>query len=395
MKKKWKELKQYPLLLLFFVFLFGFMILDGLWPKRASSELERRDLAQFPAFSWKALFANEWTADYDEYTKDQVVFRDTWIQLQSRSESLLFQKQEIGGALIGRDNALFTKLFGLKPNEEKQLVVNTTILQQFIARHPGGVTVLMAPSASLIYPEKLPASAPMLDEGAYLDRLFSTLGAENCLDLRQAFTANKDKKLYYDTDHHWTTEGGAYLAYQQFCRRLGLTPMQVSEADFVQVPDFYGTTYAKCVLWNEQPDAIHYLNLANRMTIWNSDLQGNLTPSAGADAQDPTLGLYDLSKIDTTDKYALFLHGNNGYTTIEGNGTGKLLVIKDSYANCLAPYLTENYAQIGVIDPRGYSLPIDDLMEKEGYDQVLLVFNFQTFVTNNNLSFMADPPKTK
>ena len=102
MKEKWASLKRYPVLVLFFFFIFSFMILDGLWPKRARSELERRDLEQFPKFSWSALFANEWTSDYAEYTKDQVVFRDGWIKLQSRSESLLFQKKEIGGALLGK-----------------------------------------------------------------------------------------------------------------------------------------------------------------------------------------------------------------------------------------------------------------------------------------------------
>ena len=28
----WKQLKQYPVVILFFVFLFGFAILDALWP---------------------------------------------------------------------------------------------------------------------------------------------------------------------------------------------------------------------------------------------------------------------------------------------------------------------------------------------------------------------------
>lgn len=392
MKQRWNELKKYPLLILFFLFLFGFMALDGLWPKRASSELERRDLAQFPAFSWSALFSNKWTAAYDKYTKDQVVGRDMWLSLQSRSETLLFQKKEIGGALLGSDNELFTKLFALTPHQQKQLAANTAILQNFVARHPGDVTVLLAPSASSVYPERLPARVPMLDEDAYLNEFFAALGPESSLDLRQAFIENKAQKLYYDTDHHWTTEGGAYVAYQEFCKRKGLAPLQVEPEDFVEVPGFYGTTYAKCVLWDQAPDTLRYLDLPNRMTIWSSDGLGNLTPAAGPDAADVTVGLYDLPKAHTGDKYALFLHGNNGYSTIEGSGEGKLLVIKDSYANSLVPYLTANYAQIGVVDPRNYSLPIDDLMEKEGYDQVLLVFNFQSFVDNNYLAFLYSDP---
>lgn len=54
MKEKLKELKQYPSLVLFFLFIFCFMIADGLWPKRAESELERRPLAQFPTSAFPA-----------------------------------------------------------------------------------------------------------------------------------------------------------------------------------------------------------------------------------------------------------------------------------------------------------------------------------------------------
>ena len=113
MKEKWNELKKYPLLVLFFVFLFGFMFLDMAWPKRAYSDLERRDLAQVPEFSLTKLFENVWTSEYDTYTKDQVVGRDMWLRLQSRSESLVFQKQEIGGALLGDDEMLFTQTLAL------------------------------------------------------------------------------------------------------------------------------------------------------------------------------------------------------------------------------------------------------------------------------------------
>ena len=51
----------------------------------------------------------------------------------------------------------------------------------------------------------------------------------------------------------------------------------------------------------------------------------------------------------------MFLHGNNGLSRIKGDGTGRILVIKDSYANCFAPYLTANYADIDVVDFRNYN----------------------------------------
>lgn len=379
MKEKLKELKQYPLLVLFFLFIFCFMIADGLWPKCAESELERRPLAQFPDFSFSSLVKNEWTADYGEYTKDQVIGRDGWLKAQSLCESLLFQKEEIGGAMIGKNDALFTKMFALTPNEEKLLQKNTTLVQQFIEKFPGQVTFLLAPSSSVINAEELPANAPMLDENARLDSIFETVGTANSLDLRDTFTAAKDNiQLYYDTDHHWTSYG-AYLAYQQFCQLRGLTPMEVTESDYTIVPDFYGTTYSKALYWKSKPDSIAYLDLPNTMTVWEVSPTFELTENF-------TATMYDKSKLETGDKYAMFLYGNNGYSTIEGDGEGSILVVKDSYANSFIPYLTANYARIGVIDPRGFGLSVADFAQQEGYDEVLLLFNFQSFKESTFLS---------
>ena len=379
MKEKLKELKQYPLLVLFFLFIFCFMIADGLWPKRAESDLERRDLAQFPKFSFSSLVKNEWTAKYGEYTKDQVIGRDSWLKAQSLCESLLFRKEEIGGAMIGKNDALFTKMFALTPTEEKLLQKNTTLVQQFIEKFPGQVTFLLAPSSSVINAEELPANTPMLDENARLDTIFSTVGEANSLDLREPFTAAKDDvQLYYDTDHHWTSYG-AYLAYQQFCQMRSLTPMEVSESDYTTVPGFYGTTYSKALYWKSKPDTIAYLDLPNAMTVWNVSPTFELTENF-------TATMYDKSKLETGDKYAMFLYGNNGYSTIEGDGEGSILVVKDSYANNFIPYLTANYARIGVIDPRGFGLSVADFAQQEGYDEVLLLFNFQSFKESTFLS---------
>lgn len=384
MKEKLKELKQYPLLVLFFLFIFGFMIADGLWPKRVESDLERRKLAQFPDFSFSSLVKNEWTAKYGEYTKDQVIVRDSWLKAQSLCESLLFQKEEIGGAIIGKNDALFTKMFALTPTEEKLLQKNTTLVQQFIEKFPGQVTFLLAPSSSVINAEELPANTPMLDENARLDGIFSTVSEADSLDLRDSFTAAKDDvQLYYDTDHHWTSYG-AYLAYQQFCQLRGLTPMEVTESDYTIVPDFYGTTYSKALYWKSKPDSIAYLDLPNAMTVWNVSPTFELTENF-------TATMYDKSKLEQGDKYAMFLYGNNGYSTIEGDGEGSILVVKDSYANSFIPYLTANYARIGVIDPRGFGLSVADFAQQEGYDEVLLLFNFQSFKESTFLSCLNIP----
>ena len=82
----------------------------------------------------------------------------------------------------------------------------------------------------------------------------------------------------------------------------------------------------------------------------------------GQPAEGQTTGLYDTEKLSVYDKYAMFLHGNNGLSRVQGNGSGRILVIKDSYANCFVPYLTANYADIDVVDFRNYNYGLDQLI---------------------------------
>ncbi len=377
MKDLLQKLRPYPALVLFFVCIFGFMIVDLLCPDREISELENKKLQQRPAFSLSSLTRNEWTAKYGDYVKDQVAGRDTMISLQSRFETVLFQKCENNGMLIGKNGMLFTRMFSLTSSEKTLLPRNIQAVENFAGRHPGQVTFLLAPSASLIYSDQLPFFAPMLDEDAMLNDIFAQVPSAQVLDLRTLFGENRDQYLYYRTDHHWTT-GGAYLAYEEFCRQQGLTPFDCDAHTAVEVPDFYGTSYSSSRYWGAVPDVITYYQLDNPLTVWSLSADGTKSVLSEGD-------MYDYSKFDTYDKYAAFMRGNNGYSTIEGDGEGSILVIKDSYANCFIPFLTANYAKIGVVDLRNYNLSIDDLMESEGYDQVLILYNFQSFKSDTRL----------
>ncbi len=65
--------------------------------------------------------------------------------------------------------------------------------------------------------------------------------------------------------------------------------------------------------------------------------------------------------------------------------------MKDSYANSFIPYLTANYAKIGVVDFRNFKYGLDSTIEKEGYNEVLILYNFQTFIADTNLIYISVP----
>lgn len=117
------------------------------------------------------------------------------------------------------------RTFSLLDSENRTLPKNTAAVEALCQRHPGKVDVLLAPAASVIYPENVPANAPLLDEDAYLDQLSAAVQAAGgrFVDVRQTLAEHKDEYIYYRTDHHWTSLG-AYYAYQQLCGTLSLTP---------------------------------------------------------------------------------------------------------------------------------------------------------------------------
>ena len=369
-------LLRYPVLILFSVFFVGVFVLDCLTPDREISELENTTLTQRPAITAQILTAkglNNFFSSYTQYTKDQIPGRDGWISLQSFVETALFQKTQSGGVLLGSEGQMFNRTFGLVSSEEKTFPRNVAAVTSLSARYPGKVYAMVVPAASVIYPERVPAVAPILDETVYLNQIQTAVeeSGGTFVSVEQTLADHKDEYIYYRTDHHWTTLG-AYYAYSQLCDLLGLTPFDLDSHQAVEIPDFYGTFYSRARTWNAQPDTLTYYDLDNPMTIYT--VTGAGMPDAGE-----TTGLYDLAKLGVYDKYAVFLHGNNGLSRVEGDGEGRILVIKDSYANSLVPFLTANYAEIDVVDLRNYNYGLDTLIADNDYDQILVLYSFDSF----------------
>ena len=374
-KKGLSSLKQYPVLVAFGLFFLALFVLDLATPDRAYSEMENTALTQRPKLTAVSVDGlNSYFTNYTKYVKDQVFGRDQWISLQSLAETTLFQKEQSGGILLGKEHMMFVRRYRTLPSEEKTWGKNLAAIQSLSERYPGKVNFMLVPSASVIYPENLPAGVPQVDEEERINEANWALQNGRFLNVIGALAEHKDEYIYYRTDHHWTTLG-AYYAYEQFCKELGLTLFDRSAHTAETAENFYGTHYSKARTWNAEPDTITWYDLQNRLTIWN--VTGPGQPTEGTET-----GLYDTDKLNVYDKYAMFLHGNNGLSRIQGDGTGKILVIKDSYANSFVPYLTANYAAIDVVDFRNYNYGLDQLIEANGYDTILVLYSYSSFTSD-------------
>lgn len=370
-------------LLLFLAFLFGFSLINLLWPKRTISTLENRRLAAFPTVSVDKLVSGKAAEELEVWAQDQVAFRDSLLWLESAMSAIGLQKVEENGILLGKDGWMFTEQFD--PQAADYLERNLDAVCNFAERYPGRVYFMLAPSAAVIYPEELPFAAPMVDENAMLDGIFARVASAGAavLDPREIFTDQKEEGLYYRTDHHWTTQG-AYLAYRLFADTKGLAPFVADPAKSKAVPDFYGTHYSATRRWNVVPDTITWYPMQIAMTVYKVAGEAKFSPTF-------TGPMIDEDKFSTRDKYAAFLGGNNGYTELGGDGVGNLLVVKDSYANCFVPFLTPHYRTIGIVDFRGYAYGLDSLIQERGYDEILILYNYQTFISDKDFINLSRP----
>ena len=102
-KDSGKRRPNYALLFLCGALLFGFSLMNLLWPKRTQLELENRKAASFPAFSVSTLLDGSWQSGFSRWMQDQFAFRDAAVNTQRAADEVLFQKVEEGGILLGKE----------------------------------------------------------------------------------------------------------------------------------------------------------------------------------------------------------------------------------------------------------------------------------------------------
>lgn len=375
---KRSSLLHYPVLIVFTLFFVGLFALDMITPDRAYSELENTTLSQRPALTQlSAKGLNSYFTAYTKYVKDQVFGRDQWISLQSMVETTLLQKEQNGGILLGREHMMFPRTFGLLSSEERTLPKNTSAVESLCQRYPGKVNVLLAPAASDIYPENVPANAPLLDENTYLDQLSAAVQAAGgrFVDVRSTLTDHKGEYLYYRTDHHWTSLAARY-AFETLSAQLDLQPVR-SYTVYPVSDSFEGTLAAKT--------GSHAALDTIEIYVPDTDVQYAVTY---ADTQTTICSLYDRAKLAEKNQYEVFFGGNHARVDIQTTAdTGRtLLLLKDSYANCFVQFLTPYYDRILMIDPRYFYDDLGALLRRERVTDALILYNYNTFVQDHALS---------
>ena len=366
---------------IFMVLLLGLAGKEALSHQRTYSPVEKRELQTRPEISITKVLDGRFQKKYESYLRDQFPGRDHWVSFQTDME-LFMGKNEIHNVYIGKNHYLLEH-YTEKEFDPQQISKNLQALEKFVgkAKQNADVHVMMVPTKSWILREKLPAFAPHYKEQNFYDALQQKLEKEDVLiSVEPVLDAHKEEEIYYRTDHHWTTLG-AWYAYEQYTKAVGgdLQRAQGKKKFRCISKDFYGTTYAK----------INYARQADKIEIYEPEDKLRVVYNMG---EKKTKTLYDFSFLKTADQYSVFTGGNQAVLEITGGiKNGKtLLLIKDSFANSILPFLAEDYEKLVVVDLRQLNVSGDRLLEMFSPTDILILYNSAQFAQDKEFEIKCN-----
>ena len=366
---------------IFMVFLLGLAGKEALSHQRTYSPVEKRELQTRPEISITKVLDGRFQKKYESYLRDQFPGRDHWVSFQTDME-LFMGKNEIHNVYIGKNHYLLEH-YTKKEFDPQQISKNLQALEKFVgkAKQNADVHVMMVPTKSWVLREKLPAFAPHYKEQKFYDALQQKLEKEDVLiSVEPVLDAHKEEEIYYRTDHHWTTLG-AWYAYEQYTKAVGgdLQKAQGKKKFRCISKDFYGTTYAK----------INYARQADKIEIYEPADKLRVVYNMG---EKKTKTLYDFSFLKTADQYSVFTGGNQAVLEITGGiKNGKtLLLIKDSFANSILPFLAEDYEKLVVVDLRQLNVSGDRLLEMFSPTDILILYNSAQFAQDKEFEIKCN-----
>lgn len=376
-KDRQRKVQEKLVGIIFILTLFLFLIINVIVPDREKSVQENRMLATKPKFRLSSLISGDYDEKFEAYMDDQFVGRDMWRKLKVAVDRIGGSRLE-NGVYIGTNGQLLEQI---EVADENHLAANIKAIKSFSeSQSKIPVRMMLVSDAANVLNHSLPALAKPEDQTQMFSMVRKDLGdSVEWIDVSTELNKHKTEKIYYKTDHHWTTLG-AFYAFQAAAPSLGIEgDLSGKYVSYAVSDSFNGMLASKSgVNLGEKEQIDIYVP-----TEEDTDLIVDYV-----DEGKRSTSLYDSSKLKEKDQYTVFLGGNSSLLDIRtvSTSTKRLLLVKDSFANSFIPFLTPYYREIVVVDPRYYSGTINDLMDSYRISEVLFLYSGNTFFKDNNIS---------
>lgn len=367
------------LCILFCVFLFGMLAAYLLLPGRDFSEKEKRYLAEKPVISGENILSGQLDEKIESYLADHVPGRDFFVGVNA-SYDLMSGRQVTKDIYLAENGFLLERPYSY---DRSAVEKNMEKINSFAEKIGRPIDFMLVPTAGYFLQDAVYGIRDTYRDDSIIADIYAQAGEKVvCRDLLTAFSQEADaQKLYYRTDHHWTSLG-AYKAYSAYMDALGREHPEQVDFAVESHSGFYGSTYSRSGLWWIAPESIE---------LWKNDVAFTVE---NKETEQPHEGLFYEERLQELDKYTVYLDGNHSVVTIhnpEAVGKGQLLVFRDSYANCLGTFLANSYETVILVDlrycqdPRN---PVSNMVLEGQYDDVLVCYSLGNFLTDENFVWL-------
>lgn len=340
------------------------------------------------AFSAGQVLNGVFADEYEDFRRENVRGKKIWDALDE-SVQVLLGKRKSNGVYKGKDHYLMEEIAA---PDTKSLEKNIAAIREFDNMYYNIPTYFMlVPNAANVLEHSLPGEATTRDQKEQFETIRQMLGdGIYWVDVQKRLAEHQDEKIYYHTDSRWTTLGAKY-GYDALGEVMGFDASKSPEMGYYVVTnDFNGNLAEKSGFEKGFEDSI---------TIYTAKKAGNNTKVivTNMDTDQKSASLYDVSALETRHKYNLFLGGDCGMLDIRttADTTDRLLILKDSYANCLIPMLTPYYREIVAVDPALYEGNLQEVMQNTKFTAVLFLYNGNSFVTDTSIANILKSDSTQ
>lgn len=346
-----------------------------LLPASEYSEREKRYLEKSPQLTVEAVTSGKYGENVESYMADHTPARDFFVGLNAYAD-LLSGRQVSKEIYLAEDNRLVEAPVLWNEAQAQKNISAINRLAQTLDRQ---LDLMVVPSAGWVVEDQLIGLADPYTDKDQITRLYSmTDNTVNTMDVLSVFEAENDRgALYYKTDHHWTSLG-AYKAYGMYMAAKDRTYPSAEQFTVTVADGFQGSTYSRSALWMIPAEPLELWERTSRLLVTTDD-------------ENPHEGVFYTERLNETDKYTVYLDGNHPIVRIdnaENVGKGSILVIRDSYANCMGAFLAESYETVLLVDPRYYKQPISELCAEQEFTDILVCYSLGNFMTDNNLVWL-------
>lgn len=353
----------------------------------------------FSVNSLKDLSSIKDTISSIEYTvNDSVYEKYKFIDAYGYIQKLMDKNEENNFEVVKDKNGyLHYTFFAYQPNPVYTLVKRTKAFKEGLKDKKTKLIYLMPPDKYIKGHTKFSKGLPYNYSNETADAFLKLLKENNVdsIDLRE--NLNKSEvpynKLFFKTDHHWSTET-AFWGFEQVVNALKKNyNLNIDQDGFYTNKENYNfIKYKDSYIGSMGRKTGRYYSGVDDFTLIYPKFKTSYSYYSKTGAQETKMeGRFEEALLTIhpfrvqkdiysleADKYSSYLFGNQGITHVvnKDNPNGiKVLFVKDSFTVPLAAFLSTVCSDVYLVDPRYYKGDIPKYVNSLNLDYVFISFD--------------------